>query len=597
MTQDTRQISHGLQIPAKTYADQPYVVRTDDAAWLCVLTTGVGREGQSGQHVITTRSTDQGKTWSTPVAVEPSDGPEASYAVLLKAPSGRIFCFYNHNTDNLREVRADDPPYPGGVCPRVDSLGYFVFKYSDDHGQSWSARRFVIPVREMAIDRENAYGGQVRFFWNVGRPFIHSGAAFIPLHKVGGFGHGFFTRSEGVLVKSENLLTESDPEKCSWETLPNGEAGLRTPPGGGPIAEEHSFSVLSDGSFFSVYRTIDGHPACAYSRDGGHTWTTPDYLRYADGSLVKHPRAANFCWRCSNGKYLYWYHNHGGNWYDDRNPVWLLGGTEVDSPTGRVIQWSQPEVVLYDDDPYVRMSYPDLIEESGRYFLTETQKNVARVHEVPLNLLDLLWQQPERSVVTTDGLIVDLSAASGLIAAEVPMPNLPAWSERDASRPDYGTKDLRVGFTVDLWLRLHSKAPGQIVLDNRMHNSQGFCVQTGERGTLEIILNDGRTENRWTSDLGLLNADGQHHVAIIIDGGPKIICFVVDGRLCDGGEARQFGWGRFSPHLRGVNGAKTLRVGPGLNADLTGVRIYDRALRISEAIGNYRAGVAKTAGV
>ena len=596
MTHDTRQISHGLQIPTETYADQPYVVRTDDGAWLGVLTTGVGREGQAGQHVITLRSTDQGKSWSTPVAVEPSDGPEASYAVLLKAPSGRVFCFYNHNTDNLREVKADDPPYPGGVCRRVDSLGYFVFKYSDDHGQSWSARRFAIPVREMAIDRENAYGGKVRFFWNVGRPFIHSDAAFVPLHKVGGFGHGFFTRSEGVLVTSQNLLTELDPEKVSWVTLPDGEAGLRTPPGGGPIAEEHSFSVLSDGSFYSVYRTIDGHPACAYSRDGGHTWSTPDYLRYADGSLVKHPRAANFCWRCSNGKYLYWYHNHGGNWYDDRNPVWLLGGSEVDSPTGRVIQWSQPEVVLFDDDPYVRMSYPDLIEEAGRYFLTETQKNVARVHEVPPDLLDLLWQQAERSVVTTDGLLVDLSVASGLIAAEAPLPDLTAWSERDASRPDYGTRDLRQGFTVDLWLRLHSKAPGQIVLDNRLHHGQGFCVQTGERGTLEIILNDGRTENRWTSDPGLLNGDSQHHVAIIVDGGPKIICFVVDGRLCDGGDARQFGWGRFSPHLRGVNGAKTLRIGPGLNADLTCVRIYHRALRISEAIGNYRAGAAKKSG-
>ena len=73
----------------------------------------------------------------------------------------------------------------------------------------------TIPVREMAIDRENVYGGKVRFFWNVGKPFTQDGSAYVSLHKVGGFGEGFFTRSEGVLLKSENILTEKDPEEIT----------------------------------------------------------------------------------------------------------------------------------------------------------------------------------------------------------------------------------------------------------------------------------------------------------------------------------------------------------------------------------------------
>ncbi len=170
---DGRHISNGWEIPTEHYSDQPYVVKTDDGAWLCVLTTGAGVEGASGQHVVTLRSTDKGRTWSKPVDVEPAGGPEASYAVLLKAPDGRVFCFYNHNTDNLRQVIADNPPYADGLCRRVDSLGYLVCKYSDDHGRTWSAQRYPIPMREMDIDRRNAYGGAVRFFWNVGRPFIH----------------------------------------------------------------------------------------------------------------------------------------------------------------------------------------------------------------------------------------------------------------------------------------------------------------------------------------------------------------------------------------------------------------------------------------
>ena len=301
---DPRNITSGWEIPRETYSDQPYIVKTGDGAWLCVLTTGRGVEGEHGQHVIATRSTDLGRRWSPPVDIEPADGPEASYAVLLAVPGGRVYCFYNHNSDDLREIIADAPPFAGGKCRRVDSQGYYVFKYSDDGGRTWSPRRYTIPVREMEIDRQNPYGGRVRYFWNVGKPFIHGGAAYVSLHKVGGIGHGFFTRSEGVLLRSANILTERDPDRITWETLPDGDAGLRTPPGGGPIAEEQSYCVLSDGSFYAVYRTIDGHPACSYSRDGGRTWSVPQYQRYAAGRLMKHPRAANFAWRCSNGNYL-----------------------------------------------------------------------------------------------------------------------------------------------------------------------------------------------------------------------------------------------------------------------------------------------------
>ena len=168
---DPRHLDNGLDISTEGYADQPYVVQTDDGAWLCAMTTGRGMEGEGGQHVISLRSTDHGRTWESPVAVEPADGPEASYAVLLKVPSGRIYCLYNHNTDNVREVKRAD----GGVFHRVDSLGHYVFKYSDDHGRSWSAERYDVPVREFACDRENVYGGKLRFFWNVGRPLVQEG--------------------------------------------------------------------------------------------------------------------------------------------------------------------------------------------------------------------------------------------------------------------------------------------------------------------------------------------------------------------------------------------------------------------------------------
>jgi hypothetical protein len=65
----------------------------------------------------------------------------------------------------------------------------------------------------------------------------------------------------------------------------------------------------------------------------------------------------------------------------------------------------------------------------------------------------------------------------------------------------------------------------------------------------------------------------------------------VDGVLNDGGAVREFGWGRFAAELRDVNGAEKARLGSVLYGQLGSLRIYDRYLRTSEAVGNWRAEV------
>ena len=599
-TQDTRDITTGGEIPSENYCDQPYVVKTDDGAWLCVMTTGHGREGVLGQHVVTMRSTDMGRTWSRPVDVESADGPEASYAVLLKVPpncpaqpAGRMYCFYNHNTDNTREIIGDEERFEGGKCLRVDTQGHFVFRYSDDHGRTWSPRRYEIPLRLMDIDRENPYQGRIKFFWNVGRPFILNGAVHVPLIKVGGFGIGMFTRSEGALLKSANLLAQDDPAKAEWETLPDGEAGLRAPGGGGPIAEEHSFSVLRDGSLYCVYRTVDGRPACCYSHDGGHTWTPPRYNQYANGRGIRHPRAANLAWRCSNGRFLYWFHNNGtcsythDEGFSSRSIGWLCGGKEE---AGQ-IQWSQPEVVLYDPEFMRGCSYPDLVEDDGRFFLTETQKRTARVHEIDPRLLAAVWGELEDSGVTRDGLVLSLGDSEP-VPQSAPMPRLRDFLDfKEKTVADFSTSNAHAGFAVELWIRLQSLEAGQVILDSRTDVGRGLALHTATNGTIEIVMNDSRSESRWACDAGFLEAGKSHHVVTIVDGGPRIVSFVIDGVLCDGGGARPFGWGRFGPYLHNVNGTGELRIGPSLDGEIKVLRIYDRYLLTGEAIANFRAGL------
>ena len=58
--EDQINLTSGSSIPTERYSDQPYIVKSDDGARLCVVTTGQGREGQSGQHVVTTRSVEPG---------------------------------------------------------------------------------------------------------------------------------------------------------------------------------------------------------------------------------------------------------------------------------------------------------------------------------------------------------------------------------------------------------------------------------------------------------------------------------------------------------------------------------------------------------
>jgi hypothetical protein len=603
---DWRNIRNGRVIPTFSYADQPYVVKTDDGAWLCIVTTGAAKEGAPGQTVAGLHSKDKGKSWTSPLPLEPIDGPESSYAVLLKVPSGRIYAFYNHNTDNVREVPRDPiPDKPPSMEKRVDSLGHFVFRYSDDHGVTWSKQRYDIPMRAFDIDRENSTGGKIKFFWNVGKPFVHGDSAYVSIHKVGGFGEGFFTRSEGAFLRSDNILMERDPAKVRWITLPVGDVGLRTPINGGPIAEEQSTVVLSDGSLYCVYRTIDGWPAHCVSRDGGKSWSPPDYLTYANGRRIKHPRAANFVWKCANGKYLYWFHNHGGKYiaerpnrrtiaYEDRNPAWLCGGVETDTPTGKTIKWSQPEIVLYDDDPMIRMSYPDLIEDGG-YFLTETQKNIARVHPVDSKLIDGLWSQfdepsSRESLLSPAGVLFDKRLKDGDVKGVWNMKPLPGFIQRDIARPDHGSKDLRRGFTIETWIRPTSP-DGIFVLHNRDAWFRGFSLLSfGLSRSFELRFDDGRTKWSWESDKYVWKLNEWTHVVAIVDGGPKIVRFVINGRLCDGGDQRQFGWGRFSPNYRGPQGGE-LEVERKFPGEFARVRIFDRALTTSDAVNEYRLGV------
>ena len=117
----------------------------------------------------------------------------------------------------------------------------------------------------------------------------------------------------------------------------------------------------------------------------------------------------------------------------------------------------------------------------------------------------------------------------------------------------------------------------------------GFALLVSGKGSVRVEINDGWMASYWDSDPGLLGIDVDHHIAAIVDGGPKTISFVIDGTLCDGGATRLFGYGRFSPSMKQIGGSGYLSVGQ-IDAALKGLRFYRRAIRSAEAVASYLGG-------
>jgi hypothetical protein len=153
---------------------------------------------------------------------------------------------------------------------------------------------------------------------------------------------------------------------------------------------------------------------------------------------------------------------------------------------------------------------------------------------------------------------------------------------------------LNTGFTVDFILDVKQWRPGQRLLDGRTPEGNGVCVCMTDDMSLDIILCDGQYENHWHSDPYALSAKNESHICIIIDGGPNIILYVINGVLCDGSGRRDYGWGRFPPDFKTAVGAGLWRFTRASEiATMRDLTVYNRPLRVSEAVANYKYRLAQ----
>lgn len=256
------------------------------------------------------------------------------------------------------------------------------------------------------------------------------------------------------------------------------------------------------------------------------------------------------------------------------------------------------------------------------------------VHEIPAAVLAGLRQQmlPRNNsgytpTVTRAGLQTEhvwnrnASAEGGRVVAGVPLfadPKLPT-----------------AGLTLELWLQPSKLRSGAPLLDchtGPAGSVAGVKLQPGPNRSVVFVLR--QPENLSNSGSGSSSASVSQsssisvrsddlslgavnrvatHLALVLDGGPPLIRWVVNGLAQDGGATREFGWEFYNPqHLAKRNSDTNTTTTNNNNNDHSGddddstvslrkmqceigvgvsvFRQYGRQLTTSEIIENYRAG-------
>jgi len=307
----------------------------------------------------------------------------------------------------------------------------------------------------------------------------------------------------------------------------------------------------------------------------GNIWITYNPLD-SNSRPLRNPRGPITPFLCQNGYYLLFFYNNGFTSTSNRSVYWLTAGREISG----ILQWSQPEIGLYDPDPSERgPGYPDFVEDSSGIWVVESQKTQPRFHLLYAPLISIIQSQWYITTVTTRGLVVNVSGSIGKVSGP--------------SLPDLSTGD---GFSLSLWITglKDNVKSGLIILDAMDSSKKGLQIRVGNNNSVILNISDGQNFQSISTDeiCGANLWDGQnHHLGFIVDGGPKVMSVIVDETLCDGGSYSPLGWTFFSSKMTTVN-ASMYSLAPNFSPNrLLWFRVYNVYLFTSEMIGNWRAGI------
>ena len=305
-----------------------------DGSLMAVWTQHQAVSPVSQSHIVFSRSTDKGESWSAPKHIagpRDKDDPEhlAVWGFPMVSKSGRIYVLWNQNH---------------GVA------GWLLFHtgtmsgiYSDDNGRTWSQEQ-NIPMPKSSYDDPE---GKIPAEWIVwqkperapdGKYFVgyshwvNPAVAYfnrtdrLPPIKQGSSVNWVWWESVVEFMKFENLDENPEPADLEISYLSCGENALRVPhyiEPGLSVAQEPSIVVLPDNRLFCTMRTGSGYIWYSVSGDNGNTWTNPGpLLRRDHGSPILQPVSCCPVYQLADGRYVLLHHNNRG---DISDPAKIFG--------------------------------------------------------------------------------------------------------------------------------------------------------------------------------------------------------------------------------------------------------------------------------
>lgn len=230
-------------------------------------------KGEKINTMMSTRSTDKGKTWSEPKAAY--DIPYGQHGFIPLIPKGtqRIYAFGTQ-------------PIPGkwtweGGQRENAPIGY---RWSDDDGRSWSEVKLIEPVNDpkfmgMSVMRMTE---------------TDAGTWLLGSHLADWAVKPFTT---------QQYLLRSEDKGATWTVLPGARPKGWQAKGFDRMDEGRPLN-LGNGKVLFMSRTPQGHLFTAWSSDDGKTWTEP-----VPCTLV-HPDAPPMLFPLSDGKTLAAFHHN-----------------------------------------------------------------------------------------------------------------------------------------------------------------------------------------------------------------------------------------------------------------------------------------------
>ncbi len=191
--------------------------------------------------IASVKSTDGGKTWSEPAAMFPNPKPPAKgYYLLpsfLRLKNGDIMVSYIY-----------------GTFPTTPYYGHNYYRRSADEGKTWTEQFCMTPHPGYYIMHNDRL------------TMLSSGRILAPAEYKA---HYPSTRDHSGYVGSAFF---SDDGGFSWQVSKNTIDMM-------PVDFQEAHAVeLKDKRVLLFARTYKGHPAKAYSSDGGNTWTKGEMI-------------------------------------------------------------------------------------------------------------------------------------------------------------------------------------------------------------------------------------------------------------------------------------------------------------------------------